>query len=635
MVEMSTSADGRSMDIERQIRHASGAPADRLHLRGKSLVVVVVVLALATTAIVVRSATQAAAATAVPSAPTSVSLSVTDGGARASLTWSNPTTGVPATYDAVTLLDVTNPRAWFAYGSSARCYGCTSYSFHGLLAGRTYWAAVAPFGPGGAGPAAGAANTVVADQSPCASRGFEACVSVDLSKAAGPVSHAGAGLLNLGAGVSDTYVAKVAPRWLRYATGTETSPDYSSVRRARSLGASTIENLSDDWTIGHRDPTTGFTAAPWQNSWNDWVTFVKAKVSRSIADNAAPSYWQVWNEAGGNTPLMAPADQAAFTPDRQLELYRRTWQAVKSASSSAKVTWLATVGFHGHADQVDGNPAAGLPGQVALDQFLSYLKANNLTIDLLTWHDSGAGSYLTTDGLASSRIPREVAAARTMLAQAGFGSVSIALDEYASPIDHTSPSASLDQLVGIETSGVVGAMRACWWDQDPTGSTATLYDGCNNGMMDNLLTPVLPGLVSQPRASLWVYDAYRQLAGNRLTTSSTSDFVEALASSSSTSSARVMIGRHWTCLPGKLNPSCPTSWMPSPLPANEQVNVSVPNGIWAINATSILPLWGAVAGPVPKIGVPLTATVTNGHLSITVPAVADGEVVSIALSRIA
>ena len=572
---------------------------------------------------------RADAAPAAPAAPTAVSTTLTNNGARATVKWTNPTTGGPLTYDVITLIDVTGS-SWFQYGVGARCYGCTSYTLDALLAGRTYWAVIQPAGPGGGGPLGFSVNTVTGGQPSCTSAGFEACISVNTSDTAGTMNHPAAGLLNA-TDTSNSTLNTVAPTWWRYNTGSVTNPNYNGPKKAAAAGATTIEDLSLDWTATYVDPTTGYIEAPWTNDYADWDAFVQAKVARSEADNQAPDYWEVWNEPGGNIPNLGSTNQMAFTPDVQLALYQHTWNDLHAVDPNAKIAGMSTVGLHDHADEIEANASGSFPGQVALDQFLAFLQANNLTVDLLTWHDSGVAGWLNVDALPASRIRREVGAAQAMLNAAGMGNVPIVLDEYTSPTDHSVPAWTLDYMTGIESSGAAGGMRACWWDKDPSGASTTTYDGCTWQSTDNLLTPAVTTF-AQPRSTLWVYDYYRQMTGNRLNLVSSSDWVSGVASSSGSNNVSVMFGRHWTCLPGS-NPNCAYSAIGIPAPANEQVTVTLPNGNWTVTAKSIPPVWGALNGPVTKSGVVNSVSVTNGKATITVPSVADGEVVTLTLSH--
>ncbi len=567
---------------------------------------------------------QPQAAPLPPPAPTNVTF--TTNNAEGFIRWTNPSSGGgPLSYNLITLLDITNPLQWLLFGRSARCYApCTSYTAAGLVDGHTYAIAIQAIGPGGTSAIAGAPNVVKPDQSACTSAGAEACFVVDTTKSLGPITHAGSGLLH-GTSSPDQWVKKVQPKWWRIRTGSSIYPNYASAQRAKAYGTKTIEVLSDDWYIEKHDPVTGLTPAPWLNGWADWDAFVTRKVKRSIADGYAPTYWQVWNEPGGMLPFLGTASTIGFTPQLQLELYKHTWTDIHAVDPSAKVTYMATVGLHDHADEFDGTIETGAQGQVALDQFLAYLKDNALTVDLLTWHETGGLQWLNIDGFPSWVVQRDVAAARQMLDAAGMGSVPIAIDEYTTPTDHGRPASTLSYLQGLEAAGVPG-MRACWNEPDPTGLTSLLIDGCGDTALDNLLITLIGTTTPQPTPLLWVYDAYRQMSGNRVQVTTSTDWVSALASSTG-NQVRLLLGRQWTCIEAL---TCLLGVPPKP--ATERVTFKIPDGTYTVEATSI-PRATTLEAPIAKTDVPATVTASGGQATLMIPSVANDEVVSLVLTK--
>lgn len=396
-----------------------------------------------------------------------------------------------------------------------------------------------------AAPLSGATRSLQAQAAPQ--------LSVDATSVLGPVDWASTGFLH-GDAADATRSQAVRPQLWRtgFANGV-VDGDYTL---AREHGAQVIWVLSDDW--GQMVGGSPFTDLA------RFDDFVKWDVARHEAESPV-DWWDVWNE---------PTVSASVTADMWLVLFQHGYQDIKSVDPNARVEGPSGGSF---------DPFYGSANESAFQTFLTFSAQNNLRWDAITWHDLGpCDSCGTTAGTPAWGHPDDVARQAQWLRQ------QIALDDPA--LDGVQLQANeyltLQESVPGWVAGVLGAMddagvrgvHSCFFEYDEVATTGD-GDNCQVGDLDGLLTP--DG--TTPRSAWWVYQAYAEMVGQRVATSSADpDNVSAYATlDSANSEVRVLVGRHqYRCWDPTWSGVCPSGPAPA---APVSLGVTVP---WTTQSVS-------------------------------------------------
>ncbi len=528
--------------------------------------------------------------------------------------WTPATSGVTATGAIVQLYDAAG------YKGYVRCQAqCTTAAFRGLAYASRYTVGVVPTNATGPGPAT--ASNPVDLRSPCPA--VPSCVTVDATTATGAARHRAQGFLNSIYPTGDM-VARVrqlkpqswrgAPTY-QPATG---SLDWSSWDAAVATGAETTLLLSSLW---HSETTTGAGArTPWAN-WDAYARWVDATVSAIRASGHRVTYWEIQNEPGAPGYFTA-ADSAAMTVAEYLEQFRVAYGAIKEVDPTARIVGPSL----SHFADYPGEYTANEPDLVT---FLDFAARNGLKLAAVTWHeiDDDLGPNPRDYNTQPEIIGDHVAEARRLITERpALGVPAVWVNEYGQHIDYAIPGWTLGDIAAIEAAAVDRAGRSCWPEQAPGGA-----------LSNDCATPTLDGVLSMdgstPRANYWVYASYAAMVG-RLVASGSSDAAISVLAARDDGSERVqaMVGRHVSCLPSS-NPSCtrPDAVTVAPVPVAVDVRVPWATATAEVSIARVSPTWD----PVPTLptifhgAVPVAA----GHLSLALPAVADGEVYLITVAQ--
>jgi hypothetical protein len=326
-------------------------------------------------------------------------------------------------------------------------------------------------------------------------------------------------------------------------------------------------------------------------------------VRDAAAHGALPDYWDVWNEP---TQVFSPADLATVTVDRWLQAYEVAWRAIKSVSPTAKIIAPSLSALQW---------APGSPWEFDLDTFLGFSAAHGLQWDAVAWHENlirpSPGDLLSS----ITNVDRHIAMAKAVLARHPGTVVNntILINEYGASETHTLPGWNVGFFRALEDGGVSQANRSCWGP-----------DECNtqlDGLVDGTWAPT---------AAWWTHKAYADLAqGARVGVTSTSSWqVDGLATRDDPNrTVRMLIGRHWSCNQD-VNPWCANGT--SVAPASMAVTIDWPYGSSPVHVSvDRLPAGtGALAAPLPVASSVMTPA--GGTLTVMVPAVSDGDAISIA-----
>lgn len=364
-------------------------------------------------------------------------------------------------------------------------------------------------------------------------------LAVDGTSVLGPVDWSASGFLH-GDAANPAMSQALRPQLWRtsffYGPSGEASADY---QLAREHGTKVIWVLSDDWQA-----MTGNTGYPDLPAWD---AFVKWDVQRHMTEWPV-DYWDVWNE---------PAGVNAENIDLWLELFQHTYDDIKSVDPNAKVEGPSGGDF---------DPFFGSANASNFEQLLTYSAQNNLQWSAITWHDLGSVTS-SGGGVPGWYYPDDLAAQAAWLRamintyDPALDGVTLQANEYLT-LQESVPGFVAGVLGAMDDAGIEG-VHSCFFEpgQGANGN-------CQTNQLDGLLTPQ-----GQPRAAWWVYQAYAEMVGQRIaTTSSEPDHLSAYATlDSANQEIRVLVGRHETyCWDMTWSGVCPNGPAPP-----EQVGLSV------------------------------------------------------------
>jgi hypothetical protein len=376
-----------------------------------------------------------------------------------------------------------------------------------------------------------------------------ALLSVDGTTVLGPVDWASTGFLHGDARDPSRSQALRPQSWRTSFANGFLDGDYAS---AREHGAQVTWVLSDDWI-----EMTG-NASPFGNL-AQFDDFVKWEVARHEAESPL-DWWDVWNEptVGGN---------GSSTADEWLVLFRHAYNDIKGVDPKARVVAPSGGSF---------DPFYGSANESAFQSFLTFSAQNNLRWDAISWHDLGPcdpGGCGTTAGTPAWGHPDDIAKQAQWLRQTiaqddpALNGVQLQANEYLT-LQESVPGWVAGVIGTLDNAGLQG-IHSCFFEFDEVSATNSDGGNCQVGNLDGLLTP--DG--TTPRAAWWVYQAYAEMVGQRVATSSADpDNLSAYATlDSSNGEIRVLVGRHqYRCWDPTWSGVCPSG----PAPA-EQISLGV------------------------------------------------------------
>ena len=346
-------------------------------------------------------------------------------------------------------------------------------------------------------------------------------LSVDGTTSVGPVDWAATGFLH-GDAADPTRSQALRPQSWRNSFGYNVyNDDYLA---AREHGAKVTWVLSDDWI-----DMTGNTT-PWTQL-VQFDDFVKWDVTRHKAEWPV-DWWDVWNE-----PFVSGSTDVSLWE----LVFQHAYNDIRSVDPSARIVAPSGGGF---------DAFYGSAEESAFQSFLSWSAQNNLRWDALSWHDLGPcdpGHCGTTAGTPAWAHPDDIVKQaqwfRQQIAQLdpALNGVQLYLDEYLT-IQESVPGWVAGVLGALDDAGVEG-VHSCFFEHDLVGKNFNSDgDNCQSGNLDGLLTP--DG--TTPRSAWWVYQAYAEMVGRRLaTTSADPDNLSAYATlDAADNEIRVLVGRH-------------------------------------------------------------------------------------------
>jgi hypothetical protein len=204
-------------------------------------------------------------------------------------------------------------------------------------------------------------------------------------------------------------------------------------------------------------------------SWDDWLakvnTMVNARLSATSVTNVIG--WELWNEPDytWNTAAAGNFNDA----------WARTYRAVRALDTLTPIVGPSTATYN----------------RSWMQSFLTNAKNTGTLPDIICWHELQN----------STRIASDIADYRNLESSLGISPRRISINEYAATSEVDVPGRIASYVAKLERGGVESAHRAFWYEY-----------GTMNGLVVNN---------NQPTGTWWLYKWYGDMAGNMVTTSTT------------------------------------------------------------------------------------------------------------------
>lgn len=353
-------------------------------------------------------------------------------------------------------------------------------------------------------------------------------------------------------------------------------------QRATRFGAKYILVVSDLWGY----PGVGWYGRrpPWEDPFA-WYGFVR---SLALANRGRALVWDIWNEPN-----------LRYFWDGTASQYYLTFLVAEKAIRSVI----------GPSAMVSGPSVAGFSSEW-LRGLLAYCRAQGCSVDVLSWHEAVPA--------AISAISQHIKQARVLAAQDRPATRirPVHVNEYLAATDTLYPGELVGYLDELERGGANGATLACWPARG--GESA-----CVQHTLDGLLDPQ----TMRPRGVWWTAKAYADGVGSRVTSTSSSPAVAAIAASRAADkqTAEVLLGYLDTHqrLPGTIR-TLVTLRALSALPFMRRAHTL------HITLERLLP--GHAPSTPQPLGPPQDVSVSQGSATITTPTIAPHQAILIHLS---
>lgn len=592
-------------------------------------------------------------------------------GQSATVSWQPPanTNGLPIDRYMVQINDMTltnkSGNVYYA-GWQYACGTCTTTTINGLTAGDTYRFFVYAHNQStyDTYSQAGVSSTdVTASDLTCTSG--QVCLSVNGSGNNGLIAWRADGFLQgslftsntQGGTTTYTYhgpdtslIQALKPTAWRTAGCVDPLPwpvgSFPECQWIASITSASLTNvLSNDYSAETDSSQIGGMTPPWE-CWTCYQSDVQGIVTNPGPQNVAPAafdqaepatsvYWDIQNEPGFD---LGP--NQGGTTSLYLQQFLKAYQTIQAINPNIQMVMPSL------SDFIDTPiEAGGLndPHILGFDSFIPYAVSNGIKVGALSWHANG-GLFDDTPTV----LPYEVAELKYLESEYGMtGSPKTFVNEYDPQFANLVPGWSAGWISALESAGVDQANRACWIEKTGITEAGQSYSECGYGSVDGLFTSTLDtpsstnGLTdapSQPDANYWVYRFYAGMTGNLLPTTTSDNTVTALATNdSSTQTMSILLGRHKSCTPS-VNVDCTTTLAPEtaaiPTPPSTPVSVSVAYPYSATSVTASIADVPNQRGPVSQpVAQQQTLPVVNGTVTISLPAVSDGDAYTISLTH--
>jgi xylan 1,4-beta-xylosidase len=294
------------------------------------------------------------------------------------------------------------------------------------------------------------------------------------------------------------YITELNPRYWRIG-----SRNKFVLHKIKSFGVDPIFVLSDVFEYPHPD-----SAASWKSPGlvpDKWNYVIKSVAVEHNSNGITPIY-DIWNEPNGKG--FWPSSQSDF-----FATFKKGYDQIRASPN-------------GNAAKISG-PSISKFDLNFIQHFLDYCLANNLRLDILSWHEFRSNEDIPKVAddilLVKSRFINNPKYAALQIK-------AVQINEIIPESDQFSPGNILAYFGYLEQGGADGACKACWIESNGESN-------CYNNSLDGLLD----GDTKQPRAAWWAYRYYNLSLENRLNYKSNNSHVICFANYQ-TDNLQVLLG---------------------------------------------------------------------------------------------
>ncbi|MGV9387194.1 CBM35 domain-containing protein [Nonomuraea sp. NPDC003707] len=204
-------------------------------------------------------------------------------------------------------------------------------------------------------------------------------------------------------------------------------------------------------------------------SWDDWLAKVNIMVNARLSATTVTNVigWELWNEPDYTWNTAAAGN---FN-----DTWVRTYRAVRALDTLTPIVGPSTATYN----------------RSWMQSFLTNAKNTGTLPDIICWHELQN----------PTRIASDIADYRNLESSLGISPRRISINEYAATGEVDVPGRIASYVAKLERGGVESAHRAFWYEY-----------GTLNGLVVNN---------SQPTGTWWLYKWYGDMAGNMVTTTTT------------------------------------------------------------------------------------------------------------------
>jgi hypothetical protein len=480
------------------------------------------------------------------------------------------------------------------------------------------------------------------------------CVDVDGTTNLGPAVRRAQGLLQgLTPGMDLAALDDLHLQNLRTSVDQDIAPvggtgfPTSMYELAKARGAGVTFVISDYWWRNHNNPVVwggDGRQPPWLDGFMAYDAMVKELVQNSITSGKHVDWWDVLNEPQNDCGPTDPAAANDPTKGRYtdwcnkelyLEEYKHAHDAIRSVDPNAKIVGPSLGEFDSEPNPVAILPTACTSYRASrfldLSTFIDYAKSNNLRFDALSWHELGMEPCEQGFMSSPSVIDGHVARARQLLDSAGMTSTQIHVNEYGPRPFALNPGWIAGIIAHLDSSNVAVANQSCW---DVHNDGTPTYSSCYSGQDSNGDEGAADGLFLRDgwtkRSTYWVHHRYGAMTGNRNAVAlSDPQGMSAFATYDGTKH-KVLVARHVGCHVA-IDSNCDLASNKTPAPTTGGVvRVRVSGTATSVPVTvDRIPDVGALAAPI--VDLSTTLPVVGGIVSVSLPAIADGDAYAISV----
>jgi len=284
-------------------------------------------------------------------------------------------------------------------------------------------------------------------------------------------------------------------------------------RLPQTLGTEIVFNIQDGFNIRYGyDVRIRPICLPKQKSCfssydtfkKSWLAVVNAAIKTYAEKKLTIDYIDVFAEPDYGTGKLW------VTPEQLGDIFKATHDAVRQHRPNARIVAPSFSAFRA----------------AFLKRFLVFVAENNLRLDALSWHEFEAPEVVPAH---VSEI-REFIKTQPKLCNPKCPEIHI--NEYAPEDQHFIPGYGVGWLYYLEKAGVDHANRACW---DLPKGESTCWAGFNGMLSQDNVTP---------HPLYWVYKAYADMNGSRVSSEASLPQTVALASTDeSKKEVRILAGK--------------------------------------------------------------------------------------------